>query len=66
MSKLLKDLLAFVFLATSLCVTVHAEPVIGRPVGADTLEFWVMDNGLGSQKSIHKIVKKFQRETKIP
>lgn len=66
MSKLLKDLLAFVFLATSLCVTVHAEPVIGRPVGADTLEFWVMDNGLGSQKSIHKIVKKFQRETGTP
>ena len=34
--------------------------------GGDTLSLWVMDNGLGSQKAIVRIVKKFQRETKIP
>ena len=32
----------------------------------DTLSLWVMDNGLGSQKAITRIVKKFHRETKIP
>ena len=66
MSKLLKNLLVLMFVSVSLAVTVHAEPVIGKPVGSDTLDFWVMDNGLGSQKSIHKILKKFQRETGTP
>ena len=43
-----------------------AQPVLEKPPWADTLNFWVMDNGLGSQKAVRKLVKKFQRDTEIP
>ena len=32
---------------------------------ADTLSLWVMDNGVGSQKAVQRIVKKFHKETGI-
>lgn len=32
----------------------------------DTLSIWVMDNGLGSKNAMHRLVKKFYRETGIP
>lgn len=32
----------------------------------ETLSLWVMDNGIGSQRALGRIVKRFQRETKIP
>lgn len=66
MRKLFENLLALVLVAVALSVPAMAEPTIGRPVGSDTLDLWVMDNGLGSQKSLHKIIKKFQRETGTP
>ena len=35
---------------------------------ADTaaVSLWVMDNGIGSQRALTRIVRKFQRETRIP
>ena len=42
------------------------EPAFAAPGGAaDTLSIWVMDNGLGSKNAMHRLVKKFYRETGI-
>lgn len=43
----------------------HAVPVL-EPARNDTLNLWVMDNGLGSQKAIKKILKKFHRDGGAP
>ena len=42
-----------------------AVPELSR-ADVDTLHLWMMDNGLGSQKAVKKLVKKFQRDTGIP
>ena len=62
MSRSLRNI--FVVLALALAGVAWAAGS-GVP-GDDTLSLWVMDNGLGSQKAITRIVKKFHRETKIP
>ena len=49
----------------SLGVPASATPVL-EPARNDTLNLWVMDNGLGSQKAIRKIVKKFHRDGGAP
>lgn len=45
---------------------VHAEPVLQSAPWSGPLNLWVMDNGIGSQKAVHKLVKKFKRDTGIP
>ena len=62
MSRSLRNI--FVVLALALAGVAWAAGS-GVP-GGDTLSLWVMDNGPGSQKAVTRIVKKFQRETKIP
>lgn len=52
---------AIVFLATS----ASAEPVLQSAPWSGPLYLWVMDNGIGSQKAVHKLVKKFKRDTGI-
>ena len=37
-----------------------------RTAGTDAVSLWVMDNGPGSQRALTRIVRKFQRETKVP
>lgn len=46
------------------CSFFMATPVAAQPV--DTLSVWMMDNGLGSQKAMQRIVKNFQKESGIP
>lgn len=46
-------------------VPASATPVL-EPAKNDTLNLWVMDNGLGSQKAIKKILKKFHRDGGAP
>lgn len=55
-----------IFVALMLALAGVAWAADSGVPGGDTLSLWVMDNGLGSQKAIVRIVKKFQRETKIP
>lgn len=43
-----------------------AEPVLQSAPWSGPLNLWVMDNGVGSQKAVHKLVKKFKRDTGIP
>lgn len=62
MSRLLRN----IFVALMLALAGVAWAADSGVPGGDTLSLWVMDNGLGSQKAIVRIVKKFQRETKIP
>ena len=37
-----------------------------QPVATDTLSIWVMDNGVGSKIALHRLAKKFYRETGTP
>ena len=37
-----------------------------QSMAADTLSIWVLDNGLGSKIAMHRLLKKFYRETGIP
>ena len=37
-----------------------------RRADVDTLHLWMMDNGLGSQKAVKKLVKKYHRDTGVP
>ena len=62
MSRSLRNIFVMLVLALA-SVAWAANSVVP---GSDTLSLWVMDNGLGSQKAVTRIVKKFQRETKIP
>ncbi len=55
-----------IFVALMLALAGVAWAAGSDAPSGDTLSLWVMDNGLGSQKAIVRIVKKFQRETKIP
>ena len=49
----------------ALTVPAAAVPVL-EPAKNDTLNLWVMNNGLGSQKAIRKILKKFHRDGGAP
>lgn len=64
MIERLKNRLLFLLVA-QLCATVAfaADTEVSAP--SDTLEFWSMDNGVGSRRALRKLVKKFQRETGI-
>ena len=42
-----------------------AVPELSR-ADVDTLHLWMMDNGLGSQKAVKKLVKKYHRDTGVP
>ena len=53
-------------LCAGLALGAFASPAVAEPVAADTLSIWVMDNGLGSQNAMLRLVKKFYRETGIP
>lgn len=79
MKKLLKKyawhpargLLASLIAAASIAITAvatpaNAEPVLQSAPWSGPLYLWVMDNGVGSQKAVHKLVKKFRRDTGIP
>lgn len=59
MIKILKKGLAF------LGVAVVGGGLAFASTPLDTLSIWVMDNGTGSQKNLHKMVKKFHRETGV-
>ena len=49
----------------ALCAAAFCVQPLFAQKQADTLSFWLMDNGLGSQKTVQKIVKKFQKETGV-
>ena len=67
--SLKKNLRAIAFtlpmIVALLAMPALAVPVL-EPAKNDTLNLWVMDNGLGSQKAIRKIVKKFHRDGGAP
>ena len=44
----------------------QATAAVAKSADSDTLSIWVMDNGLGSKNAMHRLVKKFYRETGIP
>ena len=66
MKNLLRNSLLVLAAVAMLSANAVAQPVLVKPPWADTLNLWVMDNGLGSQKAVRKLVKKFQRDTEIP
>ena len=53
-------------LCAGLVLGAFTAPAVADTVAADTLSIWVMDNGLGSQNAMRRLVKKFYRETGIP
>ena len=53
-----------ILLATS--VTQAGTDATGTAGATDTVSLWVMDNGLGSQRALARLIRKFQRETNIP
>ena len=62
----LRGSLAALVAAAALFVNpASAEPVLESAPWSGPLNFWVMDNGIGSQKAVHKLVKKFRRDTGI-
>ena len=68
---LLRGTLATLVAAVSVGVAAFAVPASAEPVlqsapWSGPLNLWVMDNGVGSQKAVHKLVKKFKRDTGIP
>ena len=54
------------FARLALCVGLMFGAFASQASAADTLSIWVMDNGLGSKNAMHRLVKKFYRETGIP
>lgn len=61
-----KEIICFAVVAFC-CVASFAAPAEDAPdttqKTVDTLSVWVMENGLGSQKALQKIVKKYQKQT---
>ena len=68
MTRFAKNISTVLTLALVCLFSVHSlasQPALVAPPD-DTLSLWVMDNGIGSQRALGRIVKRFQRETKIP
>ena len=67
MMKIVKTIVGLTgFARLALCFSLVLS-VLATPASAvDTLSIWVMDNGLGSKNAMHRLVKKFYRETGIP
>jgi len=61
-----KFIAALVFAVALFAMPASAEPVLQSAPWSGPLYLWVMDNGIGSQKAVHKLVKKFKRDTGIP
>lgn len=53
-------------LCVSFALSALVAPVVAEAATADTVSLWVMDNGIGSKNALHRLVKKFYRETGIP
>ena len=67
MMDVMRKFFATVSFAVALgALSVSAEPVLESAPWSGPLNLWVMDNGIGSQKAVHKLVKKFKRDTDIP
>lgn len=61
--KFISLVAATAFCFGSALASVTEVPSDSTRKSVDTLSIWVMENGLGSQKALQKIVKKFQKRT---
>ena len=66
MISLASKIVATSFARLALCACLVFGALAVPASAADTLSIWVMDNGLGSKNAMHRLVKKFYRETGIP
>ena len=65
----LKRILLFLGILLAVFSPVQAArsvATVAQNADVDTLSLWVMNNGIGSQRALARIVRKFQRETTIP
>ncbi len=56
----------FFSVCVAFAVDAFAVPELRPMPSLDTLSIWVMDNGIGSQRTLHRIGKKFQKEYGVP
>lgn len=62
----LKTILLCIGILLAASVTQAGTDAAKAAGASDTVSLWVMDNGLGSQRALARLIRKFQRETSIP
>ena len=66
MKSLASKIVVTSYARLAICAGLVFGALAAPATAADTLSIWVMDNGLGSKNAMHRLVKKFYRETGIP